>query len=255
MSFNDNIKKLIHNLKTKVVTGVLGSFIANGENKEKFPVFPEWFFSARLGQPRESNLMEIRTFAKSPWVQMAINTIKKEVSQIPYEIILSDENEDNDDIKKYDKQIKNIKDFFKNINSNKETLYDLMDAVITDLGEIDAGTWIKVYSSDSYAIENVDVVDEHGRIIGTEPRVVLKPFGRRKLLEVWYADGATFLFDIDIFRRIRGYYQYSFKHPRTSPILFEKDEVIYFMLNRRSYTLYGFSPAHNRSRARTPIRW
>ena len=59
---------------------------------------------------------------------------------------------------------------------------------------------------------------------------------------MWYADGATFLIYIDIFRRIQGYYQYTFKNPRANPVFFDKNEVVYFMLNRRSYTLYGYSP-------------
>ncbi|KKL27390.1 hypothetical protein LCGC14_2385620 [marine sediment metagenome] len=242
MGFKESVKDIISTIKKKAINSVGGSFFSEEENKPKLPVFPEWFFSARLGQPRQQNLQEIRTFAKSPWVQIAINTIKKEVTQVPHEIVLTDEDDDKDDISNYKKEIEIIENFTSDINTNNETMSDLMLAVISDLGEIDSGVWTKVYSADSYVIENVDVVDEMGRKIGTEPRVVLKPFGERELLELWYADGATFLFYIDIFRRIKGYYQYTFKHPRTTPIFFEKDEIVYFMLNRRSYTLYGFSP-------------
>ena len=181
-------------------------------------------------------------FAKSPWIQTCINTIKKEVEQVPYEIVLADEDDDEDSIANHQDDVDKITDFFDHANSNNETIKDLMNPIIGDLGEIDAGAWIKVYSSDSYILENVEVQDEHGRILGQEPRLVLKPFGQRELVQLWYADGATFLQYIDVFRRIKGWYQYTFKHPRTSPIFFDINEVVYFMLNRRSYTLYGFSP-------------
>ena len=69
---------------------------------EKLPVHPEWFFTAKLGQPRNINIQEIRRFAKSPWVQMVLNTIKKEISIIPWDII----NKDEDDEEKYDEQTK-----------------------------------------------------------------------------------------------------------------------------------------------------
>ena len=241
MGFKANLKGIIPHLRKKALNFFGGSFFGDEENQEKLPVFPEWFFTAKLGQPRQSNLSEIRVFAKSPWIQIANNTIRKEVGQIPYSIVLEDD-ESEEDIKKYQEDIDKVEDFLKNINTNKETIYDLMDPIIMDLGEIDAGVWTKVFSVGSYTIENVDVYDAVGRKLGTEPRLVLKPFGQRELTQLWYADGATFLFNIDIFRRLRGYYQYTFKHPRAAPILFENDEVVYFMMNRRSYTLYGFAP-------------
>ncbi len=241
MNIKASIRGIIPALRSKAITALGGSFFSDEENQIKLPVFPEWFFSARLGQPRQSNLLEVRTFAKSPWIQIAINTIKKEVNQVPHKIVLTDENSE-EDISKYKKEVDIVENFFKDLNSNHETIEDLQSPVITDLGEIDAGTWIKVYSTDSYSKELVTVYDEHGRDVGQQEKMVLKPFGQRELVEMWYADGATFLIYIDIFRRIQGYYQYTFKNPRANPVFFDKNEVVYFMLNRRSYTLYGYSP-------------
>jgi len=245
MSLATNLKGIIPRMRNKVINALGVSFMGRDENKLKIPVFPEWFFSARLGQPRNANLLELRTFARSPWVQTILNTIRKEVRQIPYEMVLADEKSD-DDIANHEEDIKKIDDYFKKINSNNETIYDLMDPVITDLGVLDAGVWTFVYSADSYVIENVDIPDEAGNFTGdTQPRLVLKPFGQRQLLENWYADGATFLYDIDIFRKIRGYYQYTFKNPRSTPLFFQKEELYYFVMNRQSFTLYGFSPVQS----------
>ncbi len=234
-----SFKKIMKDIKTRPISTGFTSFLGTTENQLKFPVFPEWFFSARLGQPRQSNLLEIRVFARSPWVQMAMNTIKKEVAQVPYEIVPVDED---DDIDKHKVQAELLDNWLMDINENHETIYDIMDATITDLGEIDAGVWAKVFSANSYSEQNVNVLNVLGEVTGTEPRVTLNEFKQRELLQLWYADGATFLFDIDIFRRIRGYYQYSFKHPRAAPIFFYPEEITYLMLNRRSHTLYGYSP-------------
>ncbi|MCH8954130.1 hypothetical protein IIA28_02240, partial [candidate division KSB1 bacterium] len=56
-----------------------------------------------------------------------------------------------------EEQYNKINDFLKNLNSNKENIYDLMDPIISDLGDIDAGTWTKVFSADSY--RNLDLKD------------------------------------------------------------------------------------------------
>ena len=205
---------------------------------EKLPVHPEWFFTAKLGQPRNINIQEIRRFAKSPWVQMVLNTIKKEISIIPWDII----NKDEDDEEKYDEQTKLLKDFFEKINSDKETILDIANMVLTDIGEIDSGVWVKVYDSSSYEFKEVERLNEFGLPDGTENRMVLKDFGQRTLLELRIADSATFLKQIDIYRRVQAYFQYSFKSPSKIPIRFEPDEVVYFTMNKRPQSIYGFSP-------------
>lgn len=228
----------------KSVGFVLGSIFGDDENreKEKLPVFPEWFFSARLGQPRRANLLEIRSFAQSPWCQMAINTIKKEVAQVPYEIFIDNPKNPKDDIKNYSEDVRKIEQFFEKVNSNGEDIYDIIKTAITDIAEIDGGVWTKVYTESSYTMEEVEMVDELNKPMGKKEIKVLKPFGQRELVGLWYGDGATFLFDIDAFRRVRGFWQYSFMNPKIMPLFFWKDEVCYFQMNRRSYSLYGFSP-------------
>jgi len=206
--------------------------------KNKLPVNPDWLLSPIYGQPRKANVVELRNFSQSSWVQMVLNTIKREISIIPFEL----RNVDKDDTNTYDKEKKLVEEFFFNINSNGEGLYDMLQAVINDIGEIDAGIWVKVFSQDSYERSVVETHDALGNVSGTEERLVLKPIGKRKLKELWYGDGGTFLKQTDPYRRLKGYYQYSFKKPLAAPKYFEPDEVCYFMMNRRSYSTYGFSP-------------
>ena len=207
------------------------------------PIYSHWMFSALYGQPRQIDLVKVREFAKSPWVQMCINTIKKEIMQIPWKIVLIDEDNPEDDIKDYDADVKKVTDFLNKCNVNNETLPELMSAIITDLGEVDAGVWAKVYSKQSFQEVLEEVTDVVGNPTGKTSKVMrLKPVGQRELLQFWYADGGSFIMDVDIHRRIRGYWQYTFKYPSNRPLYFERDEVCYFQLNRRSYNIYGYSP-------------
>jgi HK97 family phage portal protein len=50
---------------------------------------------------------------------------------------------------------------------------------------------------------------------------------------------------VDIHKNILAYWQYSFKHPRQKPTRFEPEEIVYFMMNDKSYSVYGFSPVQS----------
>ncbi len=229
---------ILSDIKKFLSKDIFGFNAATEPTPEKLAVFPEWFFTARIGQPRDINVTKIRQFARSPWVQMALSTIKKEVTNIEWRVV----KKDLEDTQNYDSMIKKATNFFNNINSEMETFDDLSSMEVTDLGEIDASVSTNVFSVGSYDYKDAPVIDDLGNIVGTEKRYVLKPFGQRKLVEVRPADGCTFLKQIDIYRRLQAYYQYSFKNPRTNPIRFEPAEVNYSMMNKKSYSIYGFSP-------------
>jgi len=230
----------IINIKNKVFsTSILGfNGAQEDELPNKLPIFPKWFFTARLGQPRSINITEVRAFAKSSWVQMVLNTIKKEVSIIDWDIVKTDI----DDETNQSENIKKIKDFLNNVNTDNWDIIDMINPSITDIGEIDAATWVKVYSRDSYETKIVPVLDDYGRQKGTEEQLVLKEFGKRTLNELRLADSGTVLKQIDLYRRLQAYYQYSFKNPRSNPNKFEPDELCYMYMNKKSYSIYGFSP-------------
>jgi len=220
---------------------VLFGRVSNDITDTRLPVFPQWFFSARIGQPRDLNVTEVRSFAKSCWVQMVINTFKKQISSTDWDILPVDANDETD----YDNDIEFIKDFLNDINSEHETVLDLCSMAVTDMGEIDASVWTKVFLAKDYEIKEMPIIDDLGNIKGVEPRVIPKPLGMRDLVQIRPADASTFLKQIDVYRRLQGYYQYSFKNPRKSPVRFEPEEVIYLMMNKRSYSIYGFSPVQS----------
>ena len=202
-------------------------------------IYPQWFFSSRLGQPRQVDTEKIRTLARSAWVQMVLNTFKKQVYNTEWAILPTDPDEA---VESRKNDIKTVTDFLNKINTNDQTIDDVNSEMITDIAEIDAGCWNLVYTNESYDIGTIDVYDAWGRVIGTEQGLVLKPLGQRELSAVKTVDGASMLKQVDIHKNLIQYWQYSFKHPRQNPTRFEKDEIVYNIMNNRSYSVYGFSP-------------
>ncbi len=201
-------------------------------------IYANWFFSARLGQPRGVDIRKLRDLAKSPWVQMVLTTFKKQIYTIPWEIVNADEEDETD----RSKDIKKLTEFFNQINDDKQNVNDINSELITDLGEIDAGVLNYVYSNESYDIGEVPVYDAWGRIETYDIGLVLKPLGRRELVKLKTADGGTILKQVDIHKNLLNFWQYSFKHPRQNPTRFEKEEIEYLIMNKKSYDVYGFSP-------------
>lgn len=204
-------------------------------------IYPNWFFSARLGQPRNVDTRKLRQLAKSPWIQMVVTTFKKQIETIEWRIVPVDEEGDID----RSKDIQICEDFFNNINKNKQTITDINSEAVTDIAEIDAGCFNYVYTADSYVIGEVPLHNAWGQVVGTEIGLVLKPLGQRELTAVKTVDGSTMLKQVDIHKNMLNFWQYSFKHPRQNPTRFETDEIEYIMLNPRSYDVYGFAPTQS----------
>ena len=205
--------------------------------EDREAIYPQWFFSSTLGQPRGIDIQKLREFSQSAWIQMVTNTFKKQIRTIPYDVLPADEEDEED----HEKDIKTVKDFLKVVNKNKQTITDVVSETITDIAEIDAGCWNLIYSNDSYMIGDIPIYDAWGRIINTEIGLKLKPLGQRKLVGIKAVDGGSILKQVDIHKNILAYWQYSFKHPRQNPTRFEPDEIVYFMMNDKSYSVYGFS--------------
>jgi len=218
------------------MTGLSYSTQQRPEDREA--IYPNWFFSSRLGQPRGVDTRKLRKLAQSPWAQMVIRTFKKQIDTIKWEVVVEDEKDESD----HTKDIKLCTEFFKNINDNQQVVNDLNSELVTDIAEIDAGCVNYVYSSDSYDIGDVPVYNAWGEIISTEIGLILKPLGQRTLKKMKAVDGSTMLKQVDIHKNLLNFWQYSFKHPRQNPTRFETGEINYILMTPRSYDVYGFSP-------------
>jgi len=238
MGFLNNIQSMVSKSKEVVLSSFVGGLSSEQDIKNRLPITPDWFLNPIFGQPRGVNFYELRQYASAPWVQMVIQTIKKEITNISTDLV----NVDEDDETKYDKEIKIIEEFFDSINSNDEQLTDMMAAAIDDVAKIDSGVWVKVFSEDSFHKQQVNIVNELGDITGQEVTTVLKPFGQRTLTQLWYADGASFTKQVDPYRRLQAYFQYSYKKPMQKPKQFFPEEIAWMQLNKRTESIYGFSP-------------
>ena len=189
--------------------GVGNAFNRVGDDPNA-PIFPEWFFSVPFGQPRRVDIVKMRTYARSHWIRMCVNTIIKAILRTPWDIVPKDL----DDNTNYEKQIKQIKDFLEMPNQEGTSWSEIVTEFITDILEIDAGVFY-MRRDDSM---------------------------QRELLELYPVDAGSVLQDIDIHRRIRAYYQYTWRNPISAPLKYEKDEILYHQMNRASYRHYGWSP-------------
>jgi HK97 family phage portal protein len=191
-------------------------------------VLTEWFWQPIRGQPRRVDTNELRQFSQTFWINACINTILDEVSAIDWDLMAKEGYEH----EQVEELIRDVKNFLKNPNKNGECFGELLRALIKDIYELDAGVIVKVYTLDSYDFDSL------------EPKSgspMLKPFGERKLAELYVRDGSSFLMETDKFGYVKGYWQYSYQIP-AHPMWFNKEEVSYVMRNKRAMSAYGFSP-------------
>ena len=189
-------------------------------NRDKMPFLANWMYAAKLGMPRQLNLVEVRQYAKSAWVQMVENAICKQIMTTEWDIVHKDEEIENLD--KFKSQIDEAKTFLEQPNRNGDSFWDIWIPWLRDVLEIDAGV---VYKG-----KNVN----------------------GKLVELFTYDGGRFLINVNEHGIIGedsdgtpqpGYYQYSFRQPMSAPVPFDKEELIYGRMNTNTEAYpYGFSP-------------
>lgn len=209
MGIIENLKKSVNDFLKREVRLFNGSDIGIAP-KASLPFAPNWFWTAELGIPRGVNIIELRQYSKSAWVQMVHNAIKKQLMTTEWAIVPKDETVD---LETYVADIDKGTFFLNHPNSNGETFWELWSPFTNDVLEIDAGVIFK------------------GRNVAGE------------MVELISFDGASFLIDMDEHKRINRYLQYSFKHFGAKPLPFETGDIIYGAMNRKNeHYPYGWSP-------------
>lgn len=207
----------------------------------KQALYPNWVYNVTFGQAHGKNVGELRTLAKAAWCQMPINTFKKRIFAAEWDIVPEDPDDDTD----YSAYIKLAKERLRNINTHGDSINKLCMESMSDLSVLDSGVWNLVYTVDSYDMGMMQFRDNNGKVLGEKPSLVLKPFGQRKLAMVNSADGATILKQVDRFKNLLAYWQYSFANPYGNPLYLERDEIVYMMLNPQPDSVYGFAPVES----------
>lgn len=157
-----------------------------------------------------------------------MTTIQDEITSMNWDIVPK-EGYEYDQVRE---EIEEVKEFMRHPNKNNETFSEILRAFIKDILELDAGVLTKVFSIDSYDMEQLEA---------KSGAPMLKPIGERKFLELYARDGASFLKETDKFGFVLGYWQYSYQIP-AHPMWFNSDEICYCARNTRSMSPYGFAP-------------
>ena len=109
---------------------------------EDLPFLYNWYWVAKLGMPRKIDLLELRKYAKSCWVQMVENAICKQIMTTDWDVINSDEEDEKD----YEADINKVKTLLNYPNRNGDSFWDVWIPFLRDVLEIDAGVVYKGYN-------------------------------------------------------------------------------------------------------------
>lgn len=219
MSFRDSFKNSINKSLGNNFIEVPRAKTPLSIEKSGIAVIPTYQDQARFGQERDNSSLESRLnsqilrkmYEKNVVVRAAIDTIINEVCVAPYTIKAIDVDDKLDPKKEEDQKsrIKKISDFLRHPNENRESFRIFLEKVMWDLLLYDAGV--------------IEKVRGHGG----------------KLKELYAVAGDTIRIKIDKYGKLLGYYQV-LENTKEEPKFFNKDQLIYMMMNPRSHTPYGY---------------
>lgn len=128
--------------------------------------FPGFLYKPPFGWPKFKDIFTIRRVAQTPQAAMAINTVIDEVIAVPWDIVpKEDETEDNPVTDAHKLQIKT---FFDNPNTNKESFNYIQRIILRDLLELDSGIIVKEFNVAEQMVE-IRAVDSAGFLKNPDP--------------------------------------------------------------------------------------
>jgi hypothetical protein len=173
----------------------------------QFWLNPPW------GRPRAIDYTLLEEYENNEWIRMVITHIIDSIVQTDFNIVATDEN------KIIQSHIDEVTEFFKAKNW-QESWQETLRRMLPDLLLYDAGVLIKVFPKNAY-----------------DQDMQLK--GDAKPVELVCRDGRSFLKNTDLYGYIDKYHQYSWISPRSKPITFQPNEIIYMMMRPQSRSPYG----------------
>ena len=213
---------------------------------------PKFLYKPPYGYPRYVNIPYIRWLAKTPYVDMCINTILDEIASIEWNITVNEKSkqkyldEEGNLVERKQKEIEHIENFLKNPNSNYETFEDVfVRKALRDVLEINSGIIVKIFNLKENLLELVAAdggsftknPDIHGMFssrkdiilqkeIVSKEKDIINPFLQISSMRV---------------REEAAYFQYGWL-TGPMPIPFGKREILWLERNPRTDDLYGVSP-------------
>ena len=211
---------------------------------------PNFLYRPPFGYPRYINVPNIRRLAAMPYVEMCIRTIIAECQAVPWDIIVKKDMEYSEqEMESKKEEIEEVKHFFMNPNTNKESFEQLDSKITRDVLEIDSGVLVKIFNK---AGEMVEIVARDGGLFTKNPDVYGMITNRDDIIFAQMAEtyderegklppgyiGANDM------REKAAYFQYGWM-ASGRPVPFGKREVVWFEQNVRADDIYGRSPVEN----------
>jgi len=205
---------------------------------------PKFLYKPPYGYPRFANMPYIRYLATTPYVDMCVKTIIDEISAIEWDIVPADGMEEQSD----EAEIENIRNFFFNPNTNKESFEEVFIKMpVRDLLEVNSGVLNKIYNMKE---ELVEVVARDGATFTKNPDIHGMYTYREEVIlpSVIVPDGTdkgllnpfTHITQTNA-RETAAYFQYGWI-AGPMPVPYGKNEIIWIEGMKRTDDHYGFSP-------------
>jgi len=209
---------------------------------------PKFLYKPPFGYPRYVDLVTIRRLAAMPYVEMCISTIVDNVCAVPWDIVPKEGKEDSPTYEEHKKQ---VMDFYKNPNTNKESFEEIRRKYVRDILEVDAGVLNKVFNQKG---EMVEMVARDGATFTKNPDIYGMFTDREDLIldaailppnkesSAMYIEPG-FISAADA-REKAAYFQYGWLSG-ARPVPFGRKEIVWFERNPRTDNIYGRSPVQN----------
>lgn len=242
MALKDIFKK-----KAVPIVNYISETSRDGINKSFIPKF---LYKPSFGYPRFEDMSKIRFLAKTPYVEMAIDTILKEISSLDWsvvpnpvlrdEIFVKADGSYKDNVRS---EITHQENFLDNPNTNFEDFKDVfIKQALRDVLEVNTGLLNKVFNLKGDMVEIVarDGVtftknpDIHGMFTDREDLILQKDVVQR-------VNNPLMQMNATSARNKAAYFQYGWiSGPVPTP--FGKREVVWMENMKRTDDIYGYSP-------------
>jgi len=245
-----SLKSFIFGKKSVPYVDVLSENTREGINKGYIPKF---LYKPPFGYPRFANMSYIRYLAQTPYVEMCVDTIIKELISIPWDIVPNPdipkevfENEDGDFTDQTKLEIAHQKHFLENPNTNPNEYFEdvFIKMPIRDVLEINTGIINKVFN---FKGEMVECVARDGATFTKNPDIHGMYTNRADLILakhiVEHRDEVLNPFNqisTPIVREQGAYFQYGWIAGPV-PVPFGKKEIVWMQNMIRSDDIYGYS--------------
>lgn len=212
--------------------------------------YPGFLVKPPFGWPKFKDIYTIRRVASAPQPAMAIQTIIDEVVSVPRDIIPKEGFSEDDSV--VQAHIDEVKTFFENPNSNKESFGYILRIVVRELLEIDSGIIVKEFNKAGKMVE-IRATDGAGFLKNPnefgkyEERddIILDSFVnidlRNPTSEQTARPGGLSVFNAQM---RAAYFQYGYL-TSARPVPFGKREIVWMERNPISFDIYGRSPIEN----------